>query len=103
MSVIDFFCAELEKWQKSIGLELIKVSPPICGEDGKGERVRLFDTSNLWGILHESVRGAKADPLYYINPEAAIRKHSEIVAREVKGERNAGKFNRKGKRRRKRR
>lgn len=102
MSILDFFSTEVEKWQKKVGLELLKFSAPVYGENGDGERVRFVDASNLMSVLHETVRRARADPLYGINWRAAVEKHAAIVAREVQSERDAGKFNRRRKKSRRR-
>jgi|ERR1043165_3166377 hypothetical protein len=104
MGLITFLSGQLEKWQRSKGLELIKFTDPygvpIYDEDGG--RIRNADVSNLMSILDEVIRRARADPLHAIDWKAAIRKHAEIVGREVESERDASKFNRRRKKRRRR-
>ncbi len=80
--------AALLKWQEETGINLIEIRDP----DGKptydenGSRVREYKLSGLHEKVAEIMRRAKADPVYGISPEAAMKRAAQAVAEETKRE-----------------
>jgi uncharacterized protein YdhG (YjbR/CyaY superfamily) len=71
-----------------LGINLIEIRDPEGKPtyDENGSRVRKYNLSGLYEKVNEIMKRAKADPVYGISPEAAMKRAAKAVAEETKHE-----------------